>query len=277
VIEIGRQPAGGGVTGGAVLTELAFVFIILLMAGIAIGWCALEDVVDMAILASHVDMLTIQLEGRQIVVEGGREPAVGGMARATIRTVTANVIIILLMTGIAIGGCALEDIVDMATRAGHIAMLTCQFESKQIVVHGRKWGIGTAMVGVAISAAQVGIVLAEGTVQCDRVLPLGSHVGVTIHAPVGHCGAAPEGGVTQVALASNFCMGTHTTQLGPFLGIECTGAEQHAARGESESCHDEDGQNGSHETRSIKTTQTRFIHSSSTAVRLHNTTPRRCG
>jgi hypothetical protein len=82
------------------------------------------------------------------------------MARAAIRTETTNVLIILLVAGIAIGGRALEGIVDMATRASHIDMLTCQFEGEQIVVYGRKWGIGTAMVGMTISAARVGIVLA---------------------------------------------------------------------------------------------------------------------
>ncbi len=62
VIDVDWQPASGGVAGGAICSELVFVFIILLMAGIAISRCALVDVIDMAIPTSDGDMLTGQFE-----------------------------------------------------------------------------------------------------------------------------------------------------------------------------------------------------------------------
>ena len=65
------------------------------------------------------------------------------------------------------------------------------------------------MIGVAVKADQVWIILAQQAVQLGRILPLGGHVGVTCRTPVGHGGGTPEGGVTQAALAGNICMRAH--------------------------------------------------------------------
>ena len=133
------------------------------------------------------------------------------------------------------------------------------------------------MVGVAVTAGQGGIIQAQHTMQSGSVLPLGCHVGVTDHTSVGHAGGSPKGSVTQVTLASNFCVGVHAAQRRARLCIEPAGAEQHAARCESEPCDDEGGQNGSHNTGGGKKTQAGVFHHSATAARLHNTTLRRYG
>jgi hypothetical protein len=62
------------------------------------------------------------------------------------------------------------------------------------------------MIGVAVAASKVKIVLSQDAMQRGRVLPLGGHVGVTDHTPVGHGGGAPEGNVARAALTANFRM-----------------------------------------------------------------------
>ena len=121
------------------------------------------------------------------------------------------------------------------------------------VYQRRVW---TAMVGVAVAAGHIGIVLAQDAVQRGRLLPLGGHIGMTDLTPVGHGGDAPEGDVTQAALAGDFRMGAHAAQCRAGQCVEGTGAEHHAARGESEPCHDEGGEDGSHDAGGCKTTQT---------------------
>ena len=56
------------------------------------------------------------------------------MAGTTVRTVLAIVVILLRVAGIAVGGCALEDAIDMAARTGNCGVFTGQFEDGLIVV-----------------------------------------------------------------------------------------------------------------------------------------------
>jgi hypothetical protein len=100
VIECGRQPGDGIVAGAAIRAELLFVRIILGVTRIAISWRALENVIDMATGASHAGMCAGQLEARQIVIEGGRLPAAGGMTRPTIVPQLTVVGIVLRVTGL---------------------------------------------------------------------------------------------------------------------------------------------------------------------------------
>ena len=53
VIPIRRRMAGGTIT-----PQLAVVLVVLLVTGVAIGWCALEDIVDMALLTGHIGVLS---------------------------------------------------------------------------------------------------------------------------------------------------------------------------------------------------------------------------
>ena len=58
------------------------------------------------------------------------------MAETTVRTELAIVIILCRVAGIAIGGCAPEDVIAMTARTGDIGVLPRQFESGQIVIEG---------------------------------------------------------------------------------------------------------------------------------------------
>ena len=74
VVKVGPVPARGGMTYGAVCSELTVMFIILFMAGITIGGRALEDIVDMALIAFHFGVPALQLESGKVMVEGGFLP-----------------------------------------------------------------------------------------------------------------------------------------------------------------------------------------------------------
>lgn len=102
MVEGGRQPAVSGVAGGAIFAELAVVFIILLVAGITVAGCALEDMINMTLLAGHSDMFTRQFESGQVMIEGGRCPAIGSVAGTAVRAQTALVGVVFLMAGRAV-------------------------------------------------------------------------------------------------------------------------------------------------------------------------------
>jgi hypothetical protein len=55
--------------------------------------------------------------------------------------------------------------------------------------------IWTSVVGMAIAAGQIWVILAQRPMQCGGVKPLCSNIGVTGHAPVRHCGRTPEWGM----------------------------------------------------------------------------------
>lgn len=56
------------------------------------------------------------------MIEKGREPAAGPVARPTICAEQTLVIIVLLMTGITSSGCAQENVINMTGAAGHLDM-----------------------------------------------------------------------------------------------------------------------------------------------------------
>jgi uncharacterized membrane protein (Fun14 family) len=56
MIEIGRGPARGRMTGPAIRAILAVVFIILSVARITIRWRAFENVIGVALCALHADV-----------------------------------------------------------------------------------------------------------------------------------------------------------------------------------------------------------------------------
>lgn len=64
-------------------------------------------------LARHSRVAAYQWEFGTVVIEVGIVPTGGVMAESTIRAIFAVVLIILLMAGIAIRGCALELLVYM--------------------------------------------------------------------------------------------------------------------------------------------------------------------
>lgn len=84
MVETGRGPASGVVAGTTTGAKAALVDIFRRMAGIAVSGWTKENMGDMTILADNFDVLAIQFEDGQIVVEGGRCPAVWGVAGPTI-------------------------------------------------------------------------------------------------------------------------------------------------------------------------------------------------
>ena len=66
---------------------------------------------------------------KSTVVEVGRLPGTGVVARTTICAVLSVVIIILGVTGVAIGGSSLEHIIGMAGSTSHLDVCSGQFES----------------------------------------------------------------------------------------------------------------------------------------------------
>ena len=79
-------------------------------------------------------MRSCQLEGRQIMIEGGICPTTRIMASAAIRTELTVMMIVLFMAGITILRRALEDAIHMAACASHIDMCAGQLEGCQIMV-----------------------------------------------------------------------------------------------------------------------------------------------
>jgi len=136
MVERGRGPARGGMTattaGG---TKLSVVRIILLMAGITASGSILEEIVNMATCARHIDMFACQFERCEIMVIGGRSPAGGGMTGTTVFGTKLPVVrITLLMAGITISRSIMVDVVDVAGGAGNVYVFTCQLKGRKVMV-----------------------------------------------------------------------------------------------------------------------------------------------
>ena len=138
MVEFGWQPAAGGMAGAAIAAELILVGIIFCVTGVAIAGSAFEDIVGMATGTRHAGVFAGQLEACQVVVEGSRLPAIGGVTGTTICTELTIVGIILLMTGVTIlvrcfkvgnASCA-----GMAIPTGQSGMLSGQLECDRIVI-----------------------------------------------------------------------------------------------------------------------------------------------
>lgn len=166
VIHIGRQPAGAGVASGAVCAKLTVVFIVFLVAGIAVGRRTPENMVDMTTLADYVRVFTIQLEEGQVVVEGGRRPAVRGMTEAAICAEPALVVIVFGMAGVAVlrGRSEVHNGagVDVALPALNLNMFPGQLEEYAGVVEFMTIGIHPIVTGQAVAAEIQGMGLQEG-------------------------------------------------------------------------------------------------------------------
>lgn len=125
-------------TGSAVRTILSIMLVILLVAGIAIGGRAFVLLVDMTGLASHLRMSALQPEGRKVVIECCRLPAVGGVTLTAISAKAALVSVVIEVTGIAVleGHREITESarVDMALHTCHAHMLARDLERKSIMI-----------------------------------------------------------------------------------------------------------------------------------------------
>lgn len=106
-------------------------------------------------------MLPIQLEGRQVVVKRGWLPAPGGVAGSTVLPELAVVVVVFLMTCKASGGCALENIVDVAVAAFHFEMPAFKLEGREVMIEGGGRPSRGLVTGATVfpKVALVGIVL----------------------------------------------------------------------------------------------------------------------
>ena len=77
-------------------------FVILSMAGIAIFWCAFENIIHMAFFASDFCMFAFEFECGEIMVEDCIFPSRGIMTAFALRSILTVMFIILSMAGITI-------------------------------------------------------------------------------------------------------------------------------------------------------------------------------
>jgi hypothetical protein len=173
MVERSRQPGGSGVTGGTGSPVAAVVLVIARMAGVTIGGSALVDAADMAGGAGHTGMCTGQLEGRQVMVEGGGSPGGGGMAGGAVGAELPLVVVVRGVTGVTVGGGALVDVANMAGGTGHTDMRPSQLKGGQVMVEGGGSPCERGMAEAAIGA--------EGTL----VGIIGGVAGVTIDGCAG--------------------------------------------------------------------------------------------
>ena len=117
-------PVTRAMAGCAVCAKLTVVFVILLVAGIAISRRAFEHIIHVTAFAAHFPVLTVQFESRQVMVKVCALPVLRRMTGFTLGSKTAIVLIILLVTGVAVAGRAFEDVIHMALFAGHFIVFT---------------------------------------------------------------------------------------------------------------------------------------------------------
>jgi hypothetical protein len=113
---------------------------------------ALENIIDMAFFAGHVDMRAGQFESREIVVKSGRFPTTDLVTCAAVLTKLAVVGIILLVTGIAILGCAFKDVIFVTLITAHFGMFAFQLESRKIMIKIGGLPASGFMTGAALFA-----------------------------------------------------------------------------------------------------------------------------
>ena len=128
MIETNLGPAAAGVAGFASFAEMAFVIVVLEVAG---NTCHIEligeRVFAVAAIAILFGMLAVQHEIRiAIVIEARVVPAFRAVTVAAIVAATALVCIVLGMAVVALGRCILEGVVLMAVQAGGLQVFANQ-------------------------------------------------------------------------------------------------------------------------------------------------------
>lgn len=193
MVEGRGAPTRGGVANGAVYAQLAFMHIILRMAGITVGGRGLEERIGMAIIAGEADVFTGQFKTCRIVIEGGGDPAVRGVAGGASLAQLTLVNIVFCMAGITIlRGCFhVRDAAraGMALRTRHLGMLACQWECCQAMVESLTIRIDPIMAAQAISSISLQVRLYEtgfnllvagrtdGLVKFDIAVPMAIRAG----------------------------------------------------------------------------------------------------
>ena len=192
------------------------------MAGDTGRWRALEDIIDVALSASHADVYASQLKGGQVVIKRSRFPGRGRMACGAILSQRSIVMIIVLVAGKTIGRRALENIIDVAFGTCRADMRTSQLEGSQVVIkRGRFPGRG-GMTDTAVLAklAVMFIIFLVTGKACGRCA-LENIVGMTFFALRGgvHPGQLEGSQVVIKAGRSPGCAGVTNTAVLAKLAI----------------------------------------------------------
>ena len=137
VIKDGAWPPGGGMALGAVLAELASVFVIPAMAGHAVLRCAGIDASGMALHARGIGMGAGELKGGLGMVKDGAGPARGSVALGAVLAELAPVLVVRRVASHTILGRAGVDVTCVALHARGPVMRAGEREGGQAVVNGR--------------------------------------------------------------------------------------------------------------------------------------------
>jgi hypothetical protein len=111
----GGIPIIGGVARAAVCSKLTLVDGWLSVTGYTSSRKPFIYTARMTLGAGCVGMRAGQLKGSQVVIETGRQPAAGGMARSTVCAILAAVLVVSFMAGIAVAWGSLINVVGMTT------------------------------------------------------------------------------------------------------------------------------------------------------------------
>ena len=156
VIHLRRLPACGGVTTSALSAKLAFMRVVLGVAGGAILRCAFEDAVLMTVFASHGGMFSIKMEGKFGVIHLRILPAFGSMAGRTIGSKLTVMMVVRRVTGDARLGSVLQISklagTYMALGAYQRCMFADQVERHLVMVKVRAMRLHPVVTGHTIRA-----------------------------------------------------------------------------------------------------------------------------
>jgi hypothetical protein len=153
VIEDDLFPTLVGMTGFTSLSESAFVGIVLLMTGVAVGRSRTISLVAVTVFATREDMSPSQTEFRLVMIEPVEVHPflfrVAGLARLS---ESALMHVLLLVAGVAIDRCRFIVLIGMAVFALRVDMLASEWELGLVMVErGSIFPIFFCMAGLTRS------------------------------------------------------------------------------------------------------------------------------
>lgn len=138
VIKPSILPIRRVMTQGTICSVSAFMGINFFVAGITINRRSLELTVNMTVFTLHFDMLSIQLERKNIMVYIHIVPVIRIMANRAVKSISAFMLIHCLVAGIAILWCPSVRSVRVAILAFNRTMPAIQFKISQIMIEFRR-------------------------------------------------------------------------------------------------------------------------------------------
>lgn len=127
-------------------------------------------------------------------------------------------------------------------------------------VHLRERGVGPAVIGVAVTAGEVRVVVFHPAVHRSDLLHLPGNRGMANHASVCHGFFLPRRGVAGFAVAPGFGMRSDAAQRLPALSAQLTRAVQNSAFGIGEPGNDQRGDQRRSDPHAGQASQTIAFH-----------------